>query len=165
MTDDQIRAYFTGPAHLAWHRMSNIDHFDGPLPQNWIDSQVKLQKKILKRERQLNMKPVLSAFSGHVPEQLKERYPDAVITDIPRWSGFPAENLCHFLSPTDPLFARIQKEFMVEQEKMSENVTRLFEKVRLFQLTLKLLDQLKSVKILKLVRLLLLFQMFQQMLQ
>ena len=118
MTDDQIRAYFTGPAHLAWHRMSNIDHFDGPLPQNWIDSQVKLQKKILKRERQLNMKPVLSAFSGHVPEQLKERYPDAVITDIPRWSGFPAENLCHFLSPTDPLFARIQKEFMVEQEKM-----------------------------------------------
>ena len=69
LTDDQIRSYFTGPAHLAWHRMSNIDHFDGPLPQNWIDSQVKLQKKILKRERELNMKPVLSACSGHVPEQ------------------------------------------------------------------------------------------------
>ena len=118
LTDDQIRSYFTGPAHLAWHRMSNIDHFDGPLPQNWIDSQVKLQKKILKRERQLNMKPVLSAFSGHVPEQLKEIYPDAVITDIPRWCGFPSENLCHFLSPTDSLFAKIQKEFMQEQEKM-----------------------------------------------
>ena len=118
MSDGQIREYFTGPAHLAWHRMSNIDHFDGPLPQNWIDSQVKLQKKILRRERQLNMKPVLSAFSGHVPEQLKEIYPDAVITDIPRWSGFPEENLCHFLSPTDPLFARIQKEFLQEQERM-----------------------------------------------
>lgn len=118
LTDEQIRSYFTGPAHLAWHRMSNIDHFDGPLPQNWIDSQVKLQKKILKRERQLNMKPVLSAFSGHVPEQLKDIYPDATITDIPRWGGFPRENLCHFLSPTDPLYAQIQKEFMQEQERM-----------------------------------------------
>lgn len=77
LTDEQIRAYFTGPAHLPWHRMSNIDHFDGPLPQNWIDAQARLQKKILKRERELNMKPVLSAFNGHVPEQLKDIYPDA----------------------------------------------------------------------------------------
>ena len=118
LTDEQIRAYFTGPAHLPWHRMSNIDHFDGPLPQNWIDSQARLQKKILKRERELNMRPVLSAFNGHVPEQLKDIYPEADITDIPRWSGFPKENLCHFLSPTDSLFFRIQKDFMMEQERM-----------------------------------------------
>ncbi len=118
MSDDQIRSYFTGPAHLAWHRMCNIDHFDGPLPQGWIDEQAKLQKKILKRERQLDMRPVLSAFGGHVPEQFKEIYPDAQITDIPRWSGFPAENLCHFLAPMDPLYAQIQKEYMEEQEKM-----------------------------------------------
>ena len=118
MTDEQIRSYFTGPAHLGWHRMCNIDHFDGPLPQEWIDSQVILQKKILKRERQLNMRPVLSAFGGHVPEQLKEIYPDAQISDIPRWSGFPADNLCHFLAPMDPLYAQIQREYMQEQEKM-----------------------------------------------
>lgn len=118
LTDDQIRSYFTGPAHLAWHRMSNIDHFDGPLPQNWIDSQAKLQKRILKRERELNMRPVLQAFGGHVPEQLKEIYPDAQISDVPRWSGFPSENLCHFLAPMDPLYARIQREYMEEQERM-----------------------------------------------
>ena len=118
MTDEEIRSYFTGPAHLAWHRMCNIDSFDGPLPQGWIDSQVILQKKILKRERELNMKPVLSAFGGHVPEQLKEIYPDAQITDIPRWSGFVPEYLCHFLSPTDSLYAVIQKEYMTCQEKL-----------------------------------------------
>ena len=118
MSDEEIRSYFTGPAHLAWHRMCNIDHFDGPLPQAWIDGQVKLQKKILKRERQLNMRPVLSAFGGHVPEQLKTIYPEAQITDIPRWSGFPSENLCHFLAPMDPLYAQIQREYMEEQERM-----------------------------------------------
>ena len=118
MTDEQILAYFTGPAHLPWHRMNNIDHFDGPLPQNWIDSQVELQKKILKRERQLNMRPVLTAFNGHVPEQLKEIYPQAQITDIKAWSKFAPEYLCHFLAPMDTLYSQIQRDFMIEQEKM-----------------------------------------------
>lgn len=118
LTDEQIRSYFTGPAHLAWHRMCNIDSFDGPLPQGWIDSQVDLQKKILERERDLNMRPVLSAFGGHVPEQLKDIYPDARITDIPGWGGFDEEYLCHFLAPMDTLYARIQKEYMEEQERM-----------------------------------------------
>ena len=118
LSDEDIRAYFTGPAHLAWHRMCNIDHYDGPLPQNWIDSQVELQKKILKRERAFGMRPVLQAFGGHVPEQLKEIYPDAQITDIPFWGTFPSENLCHFLAPMDSLYAVIQRDYMTEQEKM-----------------------------------------------
>ena len=118
LTDDQIRAYFTGPAHLAWHRMNNIDSFDGPLPQGWIDSQVELQKKILERERSFGMKPVLPAFNGHVPEQLKDIYPDAKITDIKRWSGFAPEYLCHFLSPMDSLYSLIQKEFLQEQTRL-----------------------------------------------
>ena len=45
MTDEQIRSYFTGPAHLPWHQMSEINHWQGPLPQEWIDSHAELQKK------------------------------------------------------------------------------------------------------------------------
>ena len=72
LTDDEIRSFFTGPAHLPWHRMCNIDGVDGPLPQAWIDSQAQLQKQIIRRERQLGMKPVLPAFAGHVPGLLAE---------------------------------------------------------------------------------------------
>lgn len=118
LTDEQVRSYFTGPAHLGWHRMCNIDGFDGPLPQHWIDSQVELQKKILKRERELNMTPVLPAFSGHVPAQLKEIYPSAQITKVKGWAGFPQENLCHFLAPMDPLYAQIQKEYLEAQTEL-----------------------------------------------
>lgn len=118
LTDDEIRAWFTGPAHLPWNRMCNIDGEDGPLPQEWIDGQVELQKQILKRERALGMKPVLPAFNGHVPEALKEIYPQARITDVSRWGGFPKENLCHFLSPTDSLYGVIEKEFLSAQEKI-----------------------------------------------
>lgn len=112
MTDDDIRAWFTGPAYLPWHRMCNIDGYDGPLPQGWINSQAELQKRILSRERELGMTPVLPAFGGHVPRQVQSLYPDAEITQVSRWSGFSQEYLPFFLSPTDTLFAHFQKEFL-----------------------------------------------------
>ena len=118
LSDEEVRSYFTGPAHLAWHRMTNIDKFDGPLPQGWIDSQVELQKKILERERELNMTPVLPAFTGHVPEKIRDIYPDAQITRVPGWGGFEEKYLCHFLSPMDPLFAQLQKEYLEAQTEL-----------------------------------------------
>ena len=118
LSDDEIRNYFTGPAHLPWHRMCNIDGVDGPLPQKWIDTQAKLQKKILKRERALGMKPVLPAFGGHVPGILLEQFPEAEITPVSLWGGFGEDNRCYFLSPMDPLYADIQKDFLKEQTKL-----------------------------------------------
>ena len=119
LSDRQIRAFFTGPAHLPWHRMNNIDRWQGPLPQHWINAQAKLQKKILRRERALNMKPVLPAFSGHVPAELAEVLPEPIDTSrVRRWCKFADAYRCTFLSPTDPLFARIQKDFLKEQTRM-----------------------------------------------
>lgn len=40
---DTVRAYFTGPAHLPWHRMLNMDRFQGPLPMSYIEGQARLQ--------------------------------------------------------------------------------------------------------------------------
>ncbi|MDP3444764.1 MAG: alpha-N-acetylglucosaminidase TIM-barrel domain-containing protein, partial [Ignavibacteria bacterium] len=82
MSEEQIRAYFTGPAHLPWHRMGNLDGFLGPLPQAYITHQFELQKKILARERSFGMTPVLPAFAGHVPKAIKLKYPDANITSL-----------------------------------------------------------------------------------
>ena len=118
LTEEEIRAYFTGPAHLPWHRMCNIDGVDGPLPKSWTDSQVSLQQQILARERSLGMRPVLPAFAGHVPARLKELYPGAAITDISGWAGFPPENLPHFLAPSDSLYPLIQKAFIEEQTRL-----------------------------------------------
>ncbi len=117
MSDQQIREYFTGPAHLPWHRMSNLDHWGGPLPQSWLDHQVRLQKKIVQRERELDMTPVLPAFAGHVPGTLKAIYPDAKISKLGFWGGFDDKYRSHFLDPFDLLFRKIQKAFLEEQTK------------------------------------------------
>ena len=119
LTDDQIRAYFTGPAHLPWQRMCNIDRWQGPLPQDWIDGQAELQKSILRRERELGMTPVLPGFSGHIPADLADVVPEQVdTTRVGSWCHFDERYRCTFLNPSDPLFARIQKDFLEEQTRM-----------------------------------------------
>lgn len=112
MSDDETRAYFSGPAHLPWHRMANLDGFGGPLPQSWIDGQKELQRKILARERALGMTPVLPAFAGHVPKQIAERYPQSDIKQLSSWCGF--EPTC-FMNSTDSLFAVIQRLYLEKQ--------------------------------------------------
>lgn len=118
LTAEQARAYFSGPAHLPWHRMANIDYWQGPLPMSYIDHQVVLQKQILERQRQLGMTPVLPAFAGHVPLVLKEVHPQADIKPLGEWAGFTEDYATHFLDPFDPLFARIQKTYLAEQTRV-----------------------------------------------
>lgn len=115
LSDKEIRSYFTGPAHLPWHRMCNIDGWQGPLPKEWLLNQAKLQEKIVTRERELNMRPVLPAFSGHIPAALKQVFPNIKITKVSKWGGFGDKYRCTFLNPMDSLYAVIQKEYITEQ--------------------------------------------------
>ncbi|WP_289754894.1 alpha-N-acetylglucosaminidase [Muribaculum intestinale] len=113
-----IMSSFTGPAHLPWHWMNNVDHFQGPLAQPWIDSQEALQRSILERERELGMTPVMPAFAGHVPDGLRALYPDARISLRSQWSGFEDKDRCWFLDPSDPLYATIQNTFLSIQDSI-----------------------------------------------
>ncbi|MDP9081452.1 MAG: alpha-N-acetylglucosaminidase [Bacteroidota bacterium] len=117
MTDEQSRAFFTGPSHLPWQRMGNLDRWLGPLPQSFIDGQFALQKQILQRERSLGMKPILPAFAGHVPKDLIAKFPNMKVTDLGSYDTGP-ENDAYFLDPMDPLFVKIQKAYLSEQEKL-----------------------------------------------
>lgn len=118
LTDGQIRNYFTGPAHLPWHRMSNVDYWQSPLPDSWLKDQAELQKKILEREREFDMTPVLPAFSGHVPGELKDLYPDARIHQMSQWGGYDDKYRSHFIEPMDSLYGVIQKKFLAKQTEM-----------------------------------------------
>ena len=112
MTDEEIRSYFSGPAHLPWHRMANLDGFGGPLPMSWLEGQKDLQQQIVAREREFNMTPVLPAFAGHVPKRFAEMHPEADIQQLSAWCGFEPT---YFLNSADPLFAKIQKSFMEKE--------------------------------------------------
>jgi alpha-N-acetylglucosaminidase len=113
ISQDELKDFFVGPAYNAFGRMGCIDGFGGPLPQTWIDNENVLQKKILERERQLGMTPVLQGFTGHIPPALAKKNPDLKFTNL-AWIDFPATYL---LDWEDPLFGKIEKDFITEQTK------------------------------------------------
>jgi alpha-N-acetylglucosaminidase len=114
LTDEQIRAFLVGPAYLPFGWMGCIDGWGGPLPQSWIDRHFELQKKVLARQREFGMTPVLQGFTGHVPTALKQVFPQAKFRQLPSWCGFPGT---HFVDPADPLFERVGKAFIEEQTR------------------------------------------------
>lgn len=113
-TDKDLQDFFTGPAYFGWFYMNNMDAWGGPLPQSWIDSHKELQKKILARQRELGMIPVLPAFTGHVPKSFIKKFPKAQVDSV-NWQGnFP--NI-YMLNPNDPMFSKIGQQFLKEQTK------------------------------------------------
>ncbi len=118
LPEEEIRAFFTGPAQLPWHRMANLDRWGGPLPRSFIHGKEALQKKILARERALGMKPILPAFAGHVPPGLKRLFPKARIAPLAvGWAGVAKWCKTWFLDPKSPLFRKIQIAYLKEQER------------------------------------------------
>lgn len=114
-TDEEARAFLAGPGHLAWQWLQNIQSFGGPLPKSWIDSHAELGKKVINRQLELGMQPIQQGFSGHVPRELKEKFPDAKIQLQPSWCGFEGAAQ---LDPTDPLFQTLGRDFLEEEKKL-----------------------------------------------
>ena len=114
LTDKQLEGFFVGPGYLPFGWMGCIDAWGGPLPQSWIDQHLALQKKIVARERELGMTPVLQGFTGHVPAALQEKFPGARLHKLPSWCEFPPTS---FLDPQDPLFVEVGRRFITEQTR------------------------------------------------
>jgi alpha-N-acetylglucosaminidase len=106
MSDAQISEFLAGPPFLPFQWMGCLDGYGGPLPKNWIAQHEELEKKILARERELGMTPVLQGFTGHVP---------ATVAPVQRVKWIEWET--NLLDPLDPLFAKIAKMFLEEQTK------------------------------------------------
>ena len=111
-SDDDLKDFFTGPAYFGWFWMGNIDGWGGPLPVSWMKSHFELQKKILARQRALGMKPVLPAFTGHVPASFRKKFPNAKLKATNWTNGFADT---YILDAEDPMFAAIGKRFLEKQ--------------------------------------------------
>lgn len=114
LSDDEMNQFFVGTGYLPFGWMGCIDGWGGPLSQSWIDRHAELERRILERERELGMKPVLQGFTGHVPAALKSKFPDSKFQQLPSWCGFPGTM---FVDPQDPLFVTVGKAFVEEQAR------------------------------------------------
>ncbi|MET1056992.1 MAG: alpha-N-acetylglucosaminidase, partial [Pedobacter sp.] len=114
-TDKDLSTFFSGPAFFGWFWMGNLDGWGGPLPLSWMTSHRDLQQQILKRERELGMKPVLQSFTGHVPSAFKQRFPASKLKQTNWRNGFDDT---YILDTEDPMFEEIGKKFLQVQTKL-----------------------------------------------
>ncbi len=115
LPEEEADAFFTGPAHLPWHRMGNLNAWDGPLNEEWHQGQIALQHKILDKMRSLGMEPVAPAFAGFVPPAFMKIHPEIEARQLV-WGGFDVEDNACVLSPDSPWFEKIGKLFIEEWE-------------------------------------------------
>lgn len=110
-SDEELEGFFSGPAYFNWFWMGNLDGWGGPLPQSFFRKHEELQKFILRNERALGMKPVLPAFTGHVPPSFEEKFPDVRVRKT-SWVNFPEVAV---LDPEEEMFDVIGEKFIREQ--------------------------------------------------
>lgn len=116
LTKEEIREFFTAPAHLPWHRMGNLNTWDGPLSDEWQESQIQLQHRIIDRMRALGMQPIAPAFAGFVPMAFAGKHSDVNFKHL-EWGGFDGKYNAYVLPPDSPFFEQIGKLFVEEWEK------------------------------------------------
>lgn len=114
-TDQEARAFLTGPAYMPWLLMGNMEGLGGPMPDEWFLRQVELQQKIVTRMREYGMTPIFQAFFGMVPTTFKTKHPEMEIVPQGEWNDFLRPEI---LSPLDPAFSRLAKIWYEEYENL-----------------------------------------------
>jgi alpha-N-acetylglucosaminidase len=113
IADTEIEAFLPGPPYLPFCWMGCLDGHGGPLPKDWTARHVELGQKIVARERELGMSPVLQGFTGHIPKAVARKFPGAKTQRI-QWVEFET----YMLDPQDPLFQKVATLFMEEQARL-----------------------------------------------
>ena len=101
--------FFSGPAFLPWHWMGNLDEWQGPLSDDWMERGRNLQHNFLARAREFGMTPVFPAFNGFVPKALAAKFPNSKVTKSSGWCDFEPT---YAVDPLDPLFLEIGRKFV-----------------------------------------------------
>ena len=127
-SDANIASFLSGPAFQSWNRFGNIQgSWGGDLPMSWVDGQFALQKLIVARMVELGMTPVMPSFTGFVPSQIGQHYPNASFVNGSSWNSFPLQYTnVTFLEPFDPLFTTWQKSFISKQAEAYGNVSSIY---------------------------------------
>ncbi len=102
--EDLALAGISGPAFWGW-QLYNC--FDGYLPQSsavTVDKRIELGRKIIEREKQLGMTPVMHGYSGYISRNFIQSKIRARVSKTDEWCLFPKQ---YHISVRDTTFHRI----------------------------------------------------------
>ncbi len=102
--EDLALAGISGPGFWGW-QLYNC--FDGYLPQSkaeTVDKRIELGRKIIEREKQLGMTPLMHGYSGYISRNFIQAKIRARVSKTDEWCLFPKQ---YHISVRDTTFHRI----------------------------------------------------------
>lgn len=109
-TPQQANAFIAGPCFQAWWGMNNLEGWGGPNPDWWYTRQADLATKILARERELGIEPVLPGYAGMIPSDFQTKTGIKVQTQG-EWCAFTRP---YIVDPNSDGFNRIAEKYYAE---------------------------------------------------
>jgi len=108
-------SFLSGPSFWPWQLMGNLTGYFGLTDVKYIESRLELGKKIIDREVELGMTPVMQGFAGTVPATLSKLFKKLRMRLVPSWCKFP---ITYQLDPMDPVFKKFGKALLEKQRQL-----------------------------------------------
>jgi alpha-N-acetylglucosaminidase len=109
IAEERARRYLGSAAYLPWVWMGCVHDHGSPMERSEIDRRVELGRRILDRQRELGMTPVLPGFTGYLPRELAGDGARAV-----DWMGFTN----YAVDPREGVFREFGGALLAIQQEM-----------------------------------------------
>ena len=114
-SDEGALSYLSGPCYWSWQLMTNLDSNLALTDPEYVEGRLQLGKKIIKRETELGMSPIMQGYSGQVPRTIIRIFKKARLRHNPAWCNFATT---YQVEPSDPLFKKLGKAFLEKQLRL-----------------------------------------------
>lgn len=122
-THEEILKFIAGPAYYAWAYMANLSGFGGPVHDSWFYERTELARKNHLSMRKLGMYPCLQGYSGMVPNNITENFPDIDIIPQGTWCSFDRPTM---LRTTSPIFKEYAEKFYKAQASVYGDYSKYY---------------------------------------
>ncbi len=122
-THKEAKNFIAGPAYYAWAYMANLFGLGGPVHDTWFTERTELARKNQLVMRKLGMQPVLQAYSGMVPVDIKNKVPSAEVIVQPYWVGSKRPDM---LKTDTQSFVDFAEKFYKHQKDVYGDVTNYY---------------------------------------
>ena len=119
----EVLKFIAGPAYYAWAYMANLSGFGGPVHDSWFADRTELARKNHLAMRKLGMYPCLQGYSGMVPNNITEHFPDIDIIPQGTWCSFDRPTM---LRTTSPVFKEFAEKFYKAQKEVYGDYSKYF---------------------------------------
>lgn len=118
-TEEEVLRWIVAPSHQPWMWLNNIHSYGHGTSRSLIERRAALARQVIARMLELDITPILPAFSGTVPQGFDERNPDADIVPQGKWFMDVAGPVRpDWLPSSTASYSLVAAEFYRQQERL-----------------------------------------------